>query len=67
MSWETLAAGQQLARELQQPVSAAVLGQGIEGLAAELAGQEARACLCRRARASQRLYAGRLYGGREAS
>jgi electron transfer flavoprotein alpha subunit len=37
MSWETLAAGQQLARELQQPVSAAVLGQGIEGLAAELA------------------------------
>jgi len=37
MSWETLAAGQQLARELGQPVSAAVLGQGIEGLAAELA------------------------------
>jgi electron transfer flavoprotein alpha subunit len=37
MSWETLAAGQQLARELQQPVSAAVLGQGVEGLAAELA------------------------------
>src|ERR1700733_11123120 len=37
MCWETLAAGQQLARELQQPVSAAVLGQGIEGLAAELA------------------------------
>ena len=37
MSWETLAAGQQLARELQQPASAAVLGQGIEGLAAELA------------------------------
>jgi electron transfer flavoprotein alpha subunit len=37
MSWETLAAGQQLARELQQPVSAAVLGQDIEGLAAELA------------------------------
>ena len=36
MSWETLAAGQQLARELQQPVSAAVLGQGIESLAAEL-------------------------------
>jgi len=37
MSWETLAAGQQLAGELQQPVSAAVLGQGIETLAAELA------------------------------
>ena len=36
MSWETLAAGQQLARELQQPVSAAVLGQGIESLASEL-------------------------------
>ena len=28
MSWETLAAGQQLARELHQPVSAAVLGIG---------------------------------------
>jgi electron transfer flavoprotein alpha subunit len=36
MSWETVAAGQQLGRELQQPVSGAVLGQGIEGLAAEL-------------------------------
>jgi electron transfer flavoprotein alpha subunit len=36
MSWETLAAGQQLASELQQPVSAAVLGQGIESLASEL-------------------------------
>ncbi len=36
MSWETLAAGQQLARELGQPVSAAVLGSGIENLAAEL-------------------------------
>jgi electron transfer flavoprotein alpha subunit len=37
MSWETLAAGQQLGRELQQPVSAAVLGSGIGSLAAELA------------------------------
>ncbi len=37
MSWETLAAGQQLGRELQQPVMAAVVGQGIAGLAAELA------------------------------
>jgi len=37
ISWETLAAGQQLARELQLPVSAAVLGQGIDALAAELA------------------------------
>ncbi len=36
MSWETLAAGQQFAGELQQPVAAAVLGQGIEGLAAVL-------------------------------
>jgi electron transfer flavoprotein alpha subunit len=40
MSWETLAAGQQLAQELQQPAVAAVLGQGIEGLAAELAGKK---------------------------
>ena len=36
MSWETLAAAQQFGRELNQPVSAAVLGHGIEGLAAEL-------------------------------
>jgi electron transfer flavoprotein alpha subunit len=36
MSWETLAAGQQLGSELQQPVSAAVLGQDIESLASEL-------------------------------
>ncbi|HXM43220.1 MAG TPA: electron transfer flavoprotein subunit alpha/FixB family protein [Bryobacteraceae bacterium] len=40
MSWETLAAGQQLAGELQQPVSAAVLGQGIESLAQELTGKQ---------------------------
>ena len=40
MSWETLAAGQQLARELGQPVSAAVLGQGIENLASELAAKK---------------------------
>jgi len=37
MSWETLAAGQQLARELHMPVSAAVLGQGVDALASELA------------------------------
>jgi electron transfer flavoprotein alpha subunit len=36
MSWETLAAGQQHAGELQQPVSAAVLGQRIESLASGL-------------------------------
>jgi electron transfer flavoprotein alpha subunit len=39
MSWETLAAAQQLAGELGQPAFAAVLGQGIDALAAEL-GQE---------------------------
>jgi electron transfer flavoprotein alpha subunit len=37
MSFETLAAAQQFAGELNQPVSAAVLGQGIGPLAAELA------------------------------
>lgn len=36
MSFETLAAGQQIARELGVPVSAAVLGQGVSGLAGEL-------------------------------
>ncbi len=35
MSWETLAAGQQLAAALGQPVEAAVVGKGIAGLAAE--------------------------------
>ena len=37
MSWETLAAAQQLGAELGQPVTAAVLGNGIEALAKELA------------------------------
>ena len=37
MSWETLAAGQQLAAALGQPVEAAVVGKGIAGLAAEAA------------------------------
>lgn len=37
MSWETLAAGQQLAAQLDVGVSAAVAGHGIGGLAAELA------------------------------
>ena len=37
MSWETLAGGQQLGQTLGQPVAAAVLGQGIAPLAAELA------------------------------
>src|SRR5437899_6379755 len=40
MSWEALAAGQQLAAEMNMPVSAAVLGQGIDGLAAELGGKQ---------------------------
>jgi electron transfer flavoprotein alpha subunit len=37
MSWEALAAAQQLGVELQQPVSAAVLGADVSGLATELA------------------------------
>jgi electron transfer flavoprotein alpha subunit len=40
MSWETLAGGQQIGRELEQPVCAAVLGQGIEALASELGGKK---------------------------
>jgi electron transfer flavoprotein alpha subunit len=39
MSWETLAAAQQFGRELDEPVSAAVLGQGVGNLAAELQGR----------------------------
>lgn len=40
MSWETLSAAQQIARELNQPVTAAVLGQGISDLASELASKQ---------------------------
>lgn len=40
MSFETLAAAQQLARELNTTASAAVLGQSIEGLTGELAQQQ---------------------------
>lgn len=40
MSWEALAAAQQLGAELQQPVSAAVLGADVSGLATELAGKQ---------------------------
>ena len=40
MSFETLAAAQQLARELNTTASAAVLGQGIEALAGELASKQ---------------------------
>src|SRR5260370_867594 len=37
MSWETLAAGQQLAAQTGASISAAVVGQGIDALAGELA------------------------------
>jgi electron transfer flavoprotein alpha subunit len=40
MSFETLAAAQQFGAELQQPVSAAIAGQGIGPLAAELTGKQ---------------------------
>jgi electron transfer flavoprotein alpha subunit len=40
MSWETLAAAQQLGTELQQPVSAAVVGDNVSALAGELAGKQ---------------------------
>src|ERR1035438_4078762 len=40
MSFETLAAAQHLAGELHTTASAAVLGQGIEALAGELAGKQ---------------------------
>jgi electron transfer flavoprotein alpha subunit len=36
ISWETLAAGQQLAAEMGRPVSAAVVGQSVTALAGEL-------------------------------
>jgi len=41
MSWETLAAGQQIARELGQPLFAAVAGKGLSSLTAELATKDA--------------------------
>ena len=40
MSWETLAAGQQLASQISGTVSAAVAGQGIGALANELASKK---------------------------
>jgi electron transfer flavoprotein alpha subunit len=40
MSWETLAAAQQLGAELQLPVSAAVVGHDISAPAGELAGKQ---------------------------
>jgi electron transfer flavoprotein alpha subunit len=39
-SWETLAAAQQIGRELGQPVAAAVLGGSVSALAAEAAGRK---------------------------
>jgi len=40
MSWETLSAAQQIARELNHPAAAAVLGQGVGALGGELAGKQ---------------------------
>jgi electron transfer flavoprotein alpha subunit len=40
MSWETLAAAQQLGSELNQPVSAAILGQNLDTLASDLASKQ---------------------------
>lgn len=40
MSWETLAAAQQLAHDLHLPASAAVVGAGLDTLGAELAGKQ---------------------------
>jgi electron transfer flavoprotein alpha subunit len=40
MSWETLAAGQQLAQALGVPASAVVIGGGVDGPAAELAARQ---------------------------
>lgn len=40
MSWETVAAAQQIGKQLDQPVEAAVLGKGVGPLAAELAGKQ---------------------------
>ncbi len=40
MSWETVAAAQQLGKELGQPVEAAVVGKGVAGLAGELGARQ---------------------------
>ena len=40
MSWETLAAAQQLGADLQLPVSAAVVGDNVATPAGELAGKK---------------------------
>ena len=46
MSFEALAAGQQLAAKLGVECSAAVMGEGVAALATELGGQEAGEGLC---------------------
>jgi len=40
MSWETLAAAQQFARELGRPAMAAVVGSGVDALASELSSKQ---------------------------
>src|SRR5580704_3713612 len=40
MSWEALAAGQQIASASGQPLSAAIVGNDLEALSAELAGKK---------------------------
>lgn len=40
MSWEALAAGQQIAKASGEPLSAAVMGEGLDGLAGELAAKK---------------------------
>ncbi|MEO7652337.1 MAG: electron transfer flavoprotein subunit alpha/FixB family protein, partial [Bryobacteraceae bacterium] len=45
MSWETVAAGQQMAKELGLPLEAAVVGKDTSALAAELAGKNVAAVL----------------------
>ena len=60
MSFETLAAAQQLAGELDTTASAAVLGQGVDALAAELAGKQLDKVYAVRARTAEGVHAGRL-------
>ena len=63
MSWETLAAAQQMAGELNTTASAAVLGQGVDALGGGTGRQAARKGLCGGARASEGVHAGRLRFG----
>ena len=45
MSWEALAAAQQIAKELSQPVAAVVLGHGVRAVAEEVAAAQAERVL----------------------